>query len=85
MDKLVVLQTKWQTCWGETVRVPGGKEYKCSKDGDMSVSEVDAKELLTTSGWRRKPSAPIKKQPLGNTPKPSEIVETEENVENSKE
>lgn len=51
----ITVQTKWQGVWGEKVRLPSGAEYQCSVQGDMEVSEEDARELCSTSGWRRKP------------------------------
>lgn len=78
MDKKIVI-TIWESCFGQRVRCPSGNDYICSKQGEMEVSEEDARELCTTAGWRLKPQL-IKKVPLeSKTPKPSE---TAKNVEN---
>lgn len=54
MAKMMIVQTKFQGVWGQTVRCPGG-EYQCSEGGEMEVSEEDARALCQSSGWRLKP------------------------------
>lgn len=55
-EKMIKVLCKWPSVWGGDFKAPSGRSYACEKEtGESMVSESDAHELCSTSGWRMKP------------------------------